>query len=213
MVAVPCLLLLLAVGSFGLYKALRHNSEETNQPELLPNRSATPDTTVVAPQPSPSVTVADQTSAPANPAESAEKPSGADQTARPIKPSTKQAKSSNTSPEPAPEVPSEFTLDQETQREINEAMREAEDARREAGQARQGGRRFKGQQVPPFPNAPDGAGIPTRGRDAQGHRPFTQRNPDGSTTTTIVRPNGRTIRYTLNPDGTVRGRPQVTPQP
>jgi len=213
MVAVPCLLLLLSLGTFGLYKALRQNSEGSKQPEQLPNRSATPDTTVVAPQPSPSVTVADQTSAPANPAESAEKPSGADQTARPAKPSAKQAKSSNASPEPAPEVPSESALDQDIQRQVNEALREAEDSRREARQARQAGRKLKDQQGPPFPNGPDEAGIPPHGRNAQGHRQFTQRNPDGSSTTTIVRPGGPTIRYTLNPDGSMRGRPQVTPRP
>ena len=213
MVAVPCLLLLLSLGTFGLYKALRQNSEGSKRPEQLPNLSATPDTTVIAPQPSPSVTVADQTSTPASPVESAEKPSGADQTARPVKPSTKQAKSSNASPELTPEVPSESALDQDIQRQVNEALREAEDSRREARQARQAGRKFKDQQGPPFPNGPDEAGIPPRGRNAQGHRQYTQRNPDGSSTTTIVRPGGPTIRYTLNPDGSMRGRPQVTPRP
>jgi serine/threonine protein kinase len=213
MVAVPCLLLLLSLGTFGLYKALRHNSEESNQPEQLPNLSATPDTAVIAPQPSRSAAFNDQASAPATPAESAAKPSAAVQTARSTKPSTKQAKPGSVSPEPPPEVPSESTLDQDIQRQVNEALREAEDSRREARQARQAGRKFKGQQGPPFPNGPDEAGIPLRGRNAQGHRQFTQRNPDGSSTTTIVRPGGPTIRYTLNPDGTMRGRPQITPRP
>jgi len=103
--------------------------------------------------------------------------------------------------------------DQDIQRQVNEARREAEDSRREARQARQAGRKFEDQQGPPFPNGPDEAGIPPHGRNAQGHRQFTQRNPDGSSTTTIVRPGGPTIRYTLNPDGSMRGRPQVTPRP
>jgi serine/threonine protein kinase len=213
MVAVPCLLLLLCLGTFGLYKALRQDSGGSKQSEQSPAVSATPNTKVVASQPSPSAAVDDQTTDTATPAESAAKPSEADQTSRSTKSPAKPAKPSSVSPEPAPEVPSEPMLDQDIQRQVNEALHEAEVSRREARQARQAGRKFKGQQGPPFPNGPDEAGNPQRGRNAQGHRQFTQRNPDGSSTTTIVRPGGPTIRYTLNPDGSMRGRPQVTPQP
>jgi serine/threonine protein kinase len=218
-IAITTVLVAAIAGSVGLYKATRQKTDtQATQPVVQQSNAPASDQSPVqsvAQQPQTGSSPAAVESTPVTPPSTPSEPNSAatTQTARAnSKQSSKRAKSDEVTPEaaPTPQIPSEF--DPETQRQIEDAMREAEAARHAGEEAKQAGRRLQRMRIPAAPPPANEMYSPPKAPQNP-NRMMQRRNPDGSTTTMIVRPGGRVIRYTQNPDGTMRGKPQITKRP
>jgi hypothetical protein len=202
----------------GIYKATRQKTDTpATQPIVQQSSAPATDQSPVqslAQQPQTISSPAAVESSPLTPPSTASAPNSTAtaQTARANnKQSSKQARRDEATPQavPSPQIPSEF--DPETQRQIEEAMREAEAARHAGDEAQRAARNLNRRRVPGAPPPSDEMYTPPQA-PKNPSRMMQRKNPDGSTTTMIVRPGGRVIRYTQNPDGTMRGKPQITPK-
>jgi hypothetical protein len=215
-------LLLACLGIYGWKQRASHWSQpaavETSAPAMIPQGPSP----ASSPDAEPPATAMEEAPAQDEPTGNGAPPatttgkSAQSQAAQQKKKKAEVAEENDTSDETDP------GMSEETKREVQQALREADAAQRNAERLRQAGERWKDfnrsrdYHYPQPPGAPgNGNPVPNPANNGRKGKAqiFTHPNADGSITTTMVRPNGQILTFTKNPDGTMRGKPVLTPAP